>query len=164
MKDVWKDDHLSKEIPVISREKILITDKDLIEQFSKLIVDDSSDKKKDYVVPGGDEKFLENTANLHKIFDNIEAEAAKTREVKTTYYNLEDVKVDDSETLRSAYDFLEELKKRNERQTIESQSEIDENYKPTFTKNISKIRDEKPRESGKNKQNTYQLSFSDDII
>lgn len=162
MKDVWKNEQEGKELPTISRDKILVTDKTLIEEFSKLMLDDKN-LKKDYIVPGGEEKFVKNTTELHKIFDNIEADASKIYREKWTYYNLEDTNIDDPETLKSAHDFLEGLKKKNADQA-DIQDELDLNYKPTFQKNTTKVKEEKPKELPKSKLNTNQLSFSDEIL
>jgi len=154
--DVWSNQEV-KDFPEIDEEKFKITDKKVIKELKNIMY--KSEKPAPVFIQGSNQ-FSEKSQNIFGTLDTIKKEQPASVSNQWLYYNLEDVDIDDAKTRQSAYDFLDELKKRNE--PIQNSNEMETEFKPTFSTRPDKMKIEKENK-GKQSVERSRLSFGDEF-
>ena len=157
--DVWDNPNISedKDFREIDEENFKIKDKQTVRELKNMIY-----KSENVVsdVVRGNEQFSQKTHNVFDAIDSFKKEQPASVTNQWLYYNLEDVDIDDAKTTKSAYDFLDELKRRNEPQQVPVSMETE--FKPTFSSKPTKMKTEHENR-GKATIETNKLSFGDDL-
>jgi len=155
--DVWDNPNQEKDFPEIDEDKFKIKDKQTIRELKNMIYQ-SENQVHDVV--RGSEGFAQKTHNVFDAIDSYKKEQPAPVTNQWLYYNLEDVDIDDARTRQSAFDFLEELKKRNEPQEVAPSMETE--FRPTFSSKSTKMKTENENKTKATIQ-ANQLSFGDDL-
>jgi hypothetical protein len=160
--DVWDQKAFPDPMPELDKQKMISAEEEFIEEFKRLRIE--AKKLDPHVIQGASETYYQNKDKVDEKLAETKKDITDAYKEKFTYYNLENVIYDDKQTIASAFDFFEELRKRN--LPKEESKPIDEEYKPTFVKSAEKeaqkIKTENPYK-GKQKIQPNLLSFNDDI-
>ncbi len=154
----WNEIPEPKDFPEINEEKFKITDKATIKELKKIMY--STEKSNPTIVKGSNQ-FTEKAQNVFGVLDTIKAEQSASASNRWLYYNLEDVEIDDATMRQGAFDFLDQLGKRNAPQQT-SVTEMELEFRPTFQRNPDKIKKEKDLK-GKQSVEKGMLSFGDEL-
>ena len=155
--DVWDNNQPEKDFPEIDEDKFKIKDKQTIRELKNMIYQSENSA---HDVVRGTEQFAQKTHNVFDAIDSYKKEQPAPVTNQWLYYNLEDVDTDDARTRQSAFDFLEELKRRNEPQEVVTAMETE--FKPTFSSRQTKMKTENEHKP-KATIEANKLSFGDDL-
>jgi hypothetical protein len=156
--DVWNDQYDDKGFPTVSDDFFKIKDKNTIKELANIM------HTPETTIPDmikGTETFSQKSHNVFDALDNYKKEHPTPVSNQWNYYSLEDVETDDAKTLTNAYDFLDELKKRNA-PPGENMDAMDTEFKPTFRVKEGKMKMEKDKKA-KAMMEPSKLSFGDDF-
>jgi len=156
--DVWSDPLEDKGFPEINEDKFKITDKNTIRELKNIMY--KTEKPNPIFIEGSSNQFSQKSRNVFETLDTLKKEQPASVSNQWLYYNLEDVDISDSKMTTNAFDFLEELKKRN--QPVVNTSEMETEFKPHFSTRPDKIKVEKENK-GKRTVERSKLSFGDEI-
>jgi len=150
------------DLPEIDEEKLKIKDKAVLRELHALAAQNPQQRFK---LEPGSEKYKENYDRVFEELDQV-AKASSQGKTRWIYYDLEDTDTSEKEMMRGAFDFLDEIRKRAEKQENKPiEKDMTEEYKPKFVTDqnrMSNIIEKKPNPKCDPKKNVL-LSFSDEL-
>jgi hypothetical protein len=135
--DVWDQKAFQEPMPKLDPKKMIEAEEEFIEEFKKLRIE--AKKLDPHMIKGASETYYEQTDKVNEKLAETKKDIKEAYKEKFTYYNLEDIVYDDKQTIARAFDFFEELRKRN--LPKEETKPIDEEFKPIFMKSVEKAQE-----------------------